>query len=184
MTDLPTDTTTLASELRPISELRPHPRNYRRHGEHQIAVLRESLRVHHQQKAVVISPDGTILAGHGLVEAAKAEGWEEIAVHVYDGPYPEAFLAIDNRTSDLAEDDEAALAQLLRDLDAEEQLSAAGWNDEDLSELLARVQPANEAEPEEVEPLEPPAKPVTRLGDIWLLGRVVRCPRCGGLNDV
>ena len=32
-------------------------------------------------------------AGHGLIEAASAEGGEEIGVHVYDGSYPGAFLA-------------------------------------------------------------------------------------------
>src|SRR5574340_1855538 len=93
-------------EHRPLDFLRPHPRNYRRHPEHQLAILRESLRVHGQQKPVVLTPDGTILAGHGLVEAAKAEGWNEIAVHVYDGLHPEAFIAADNYSASLAEDDE------------------------------------------------------------------------------
>ncbi len=129
----------ISTEPRELASLRPHPRNYRRHPEHQLAILRESLRVHGQQKPVVITPDGTILAGHGLAEAAKAEGWSEIGCHVYDGPYPEAFLAIDNRASDLAEDDETALAELLRDLDAQQQLSAAGWGEDDLSELLLRL---------------------------------------------
>ena len=167
----------ITTEPREISTLRPHPRNYRRHPEHQLAILRESLRVHGQQKPVVITPDGTILAGHGLVEAARAEGWAEIACHIYDGPYPEAFLAIDNRSSDLAEDDEEALAQLLRDLDSQEQLSAAGWESDDLNELLLRldaeekrgkeetfdVDAALEAEPEGPTRVQP--------GELWQLGR-------------
>jgi len=131
--------TGMAAEMRALAALRAHPRNFRRHPEYQLAILRESLRVHGQQKPVVITPDGTILAGHSLVEAAKLEGWETIACHVYDGPYPEAFLAIDNRTGDLAEDDEAALARLLQDLEAQDQLTAAGWGEEDLSELLLRL---------------------------------------------
>ncbi len=112
--------TRIVTELRRIADLRPHPRNYRRHGEHQLLVLRESLRIHGQQKPVVITPDGTVLAGHGLVEAAKLEGWTEIACHIYDGPYAEAFLAVDNRASDLAEDDQEALSRLLSDLRAQE----------------------------------------------------------------
>ncbi len=133
-------TAVLTTEVRAVSTLQPHPRNYRRHPEHQLALLRESLRVHGQQKPVVVTPDGTILAGHGLVEAARAEGWTELAVHVYDGPYPEAYLSLDNRASDLAEDDEAALAELLKDLDAQDQLTAAGWEPEDLRELLLRLE--------------------------------------------
>ena len=39
----------LTMEKRDITSLRPHPRNYRRHPEHQLAILRESLRVHGQQ---------------------------------------------------------------------------------------------------------------------------------------
>jgi len=129
----------IRTELRRLADLQPHPRNFRRHPQHQLGILRESLRVHGQQKPVVITPDGTILAGHGMVEAAKLEGWTEIVCHVYDGPYPEAFLAMDNRASDLAEDDEQALAALLRELEAQDQLAAAGWGEDNLSELLLRL---------------------------------------------
>jgi DNA modification methylase len=168
----------ITTEPRAIAALRPHPRNYRRHPERQLALLRESLRIHGQQKPVVITPDGTILAGHGLVEAAKAEGWSELACHVYDGPYPEAFLAIDNRASDLAEDDEAALAALLRDLDTEGNLGAAGYADDDLSELLARLDAEDKRDREEVFDAEQAmadaeqATGPTRVqpGEIWQLG--------------
>jgi len=171
--------TGIVTELRRIADLRPHPRNYRRHPEHQLDILRESLRVHGQQKPVVITPDGTILAGHGLVEAAQAEGWTEIACHVYDGPYPEAFLAIDNRASDLAEDDETALAELLRDLEAQEQLHATGWGEDDLAELLLRLDAEEKRGKEETldaeqamaeaEQQQGPTR--VQLGEVWQLGR-------------
>jgi len=169
----------LTMEQRAINELLPHPRNYRRHPEHQLAILRESLRVHGQQKPVVITPDGTILAGHGLVEAAKLEGWEGIACHVYDGPYPDAFVVLDNRASDLAEDDEAALAQLLRDLEAQDQLIAAGWEQDDLHELLLRLEAEEKGSREEtfdadqaMAEAEQQSGP-TRVqpGEVWQLGR-------------
>ncbi len=169
----------LTIERRTLDSLQPHPRNYRRHPEHQLAILRESLRVHGQQKPVVITPDGTILAGHGLVEAAKAEGWTHIGCHVYDGPYPEAFLAIDNRASDLAEDDEIALAELLRDLEAQQQLSAAGWAEDDLSELLLRLEAEEKGGREETfdadqamaeaEAQQGPTR--VQPGELWQLGR-------------
>jgi len=169
----------IAAEPRELASLRPHPRNYRRHPEHQLAILRESLRVHGQQKPVVITPDGTILAGHGLVEAARLEGWQDIDCHVYDGPYPEAFLAIDNRASDLAEDDEAALAALLRDLDAQEQLSAAGWGEDDLKELLLRLDAEDkqgrdetfDAEKAMAEAEQQPGPTRVQPGELWQLGR-------------
>jgi DNA modification methylase len=169
----------ISTEPREIAALRPHPRNYRRHPERQLAILRESLRVHGQQKPVVITPDGTILAGHGLVEAARAEGWNEIACHVYDGPYPEAFLAIDNRASDLAEDDEEALAALLRNLEAQDQLTAAGWGQDDLGELLLRLEADDKRGREEAfdadqamaeaEQQQGPTR--VQPGELWQLGR-------------
>jgi len=169
----------IATEPRELASLRPHPRNYRRHPEHQLAVLRESLRVHGQQKPVVITPDGTILAGHGLVEAAQAEGWTEIACHVYDGPYPEAFLAVDNRASDLAEDDETALGALLRDLEAQDQLSAAGWQQDDLGELLLRLDAEDKQGREETfdadqamaEAEQQQGSTRVQPGELWQLGR-------------
>jgi len=162
-----------------LDALRPHPRNYRRHPAHQLAVLRESLRVHGQQKPVVVMPDGTILAGHGLVEAARAEGWEEIGCHVYDGPYPEAFLAMDNRASDLAEDDEEALAVLLRSLEKQDQLAAAGWREDDLSTLLLRLEVEQKRGSDETfdtdqamaqaEQQRGPTR--VQSGELWQLGR-------------
>jgi len=171
--------TGMAAEMRALAALRAHPRNFRRHPEYQLAILRESLRVHGQQKPVVITPDGTILAGHGLVEAARLEGWTEIACHVYDGPYPEAFVAMDNRTSDLAEDDEAALATLLRDLEAQEQLSAAGWGEEDLRDLLLRLESEEKRDREEVfdadqamaEAEQQTGPTRVQPGELWQLGR-------------
>ena len=171
--------TKITTESREIAGLRPHPRNYRRHPERQLALLRESLRVHGQQKPVVITPDGTVLAGHGLVEAAKLKGWETIVCHIYDGPYPEAFLAIDNRASDLAEDDETALAELLRDLEAQEQLHATGWGEDDLSELLLRLEVEEKQGREETfdadqamaeaEQQQGPTR--VQPGEVWQLGR-------------
>ncbi len=172
-------TKALTTQQRPIAALVPHPRNYRRHPEHQLAILRESLRVHGQQKPVVVTPDGTVLAGHGLVEAAKLEGWAEIGCHVYDGPYPDAFVVLDNRASDLAEDDEEALARLLSDLEAQDQLSAAGWQDDDLQELLRRLEAQEKQGKEEtfdadqaMAQAEQQSGP-TRVqpGELWQLGR-------------
>jgi len=169
----------LTTEQRPIGSLRPHPRNYRRHPEHQLAVLRDSLRIHGQQKPVVITPDGTILAGHALVEAAKAEGWSQVAVHIYDGPYPDAFLILDNRANELAENDGEALLALLREAQQEDILPAVGYGEEDILALLAEVNAAHpRGEDFDVEASMAQAEAqgtdvVTRVqpGELWALGR-------------
>ena len=169
----------LAIEKRLIGELRPHPLNYRRHPESQLEVLRQSLRDHGLQKPVVVTPDGTILAGHGLVEAAKAEGWTEIAVHVYDGPHPDAFVVADNYSASLAIDDEQALAELLKRLEADGELGASGYQQDDLHELLLRLEAeANSGREEafdaegamaEAEQQHGPTR--VQPGELWQLGR-------------
>jgi DNA modification methylase len=170
-------------ENRRIADLRPHAKNYRRHPPKQLAVLQESLRMHGFQKPVVVQPDGTILAGHGMVEAAELEGMENAPVHVYDGPYPEAFLAMDNRASDLAEDDDQALADLLKALQDDGGLSGTGYGDEDLGALIASL---DAAEVPKVETWEPSAEVVegpTRVqsGEVWALGK--HRVMCGDSTD-
>jgi hypothetical protein len=177
---------TITTESREISALKPHPENYNRHPASQVEMLRRILRLHGLQKPVVIQPDGTILAGHGLVEAAKAEGWAEISCHVYDGPNPRAFLVADNRSAQLAEPDIESLLTIIREEDQAGMLAATAYDEAAMMALLASVnamQPKGD-ELVEVEPPEPPAQPVTQPGDIWLLGQVVKCPRCGRLTDV
>lgn len=70
--------------------LKPNPENYRGHPQEQIAEIATSLRDLGQFKNVVVRPDGTILAGHGVVQAAIDLGWEQIAVHVFTGTDAEA----------------------------------------------------------------------------------------------
>jgi len=65
----------LRIEMWPVASLTAHPANYRRHPPEQIEVLRRSIGAHGLQKPVVIKADGTMLAGHGLVEAARLEGY-------------------------------------------------------------------------------------------------------------
>jgi ParB-like chromosome segregation protein Spo0J len=164
-------------EERALADLRPHPRNYRRHPESQLAVLRESLRVHGQQKPVVIQPDGTILAGHALIEAARAEGLSAIAVHVYDGPNPDGFLVMDNRSNELADNDGEALLALLREQEAAGSLLATGYDGAALAELIAEVNAANPKEETfdadaAIAAAEQASGP-TRVqpGEVWRLGR-------------
>ena len=126
---------------RAIASLRPHPENYQKHPQSQIETLRRVLRLHGLQKPIVVQPDGTILAGHGIVEAAKAEGWTEIACHEYDGPNPRAFLVADNRSAQLAEPDLESLLATLRAEDKAGALAATAYDDAALSALVAQIEP-------------------------------------------
>ena len=180
----PTTTNTHGSdvlrvEMRPLAGLSPHPANYRRHPPEQLEVLRRSIRAHGVQKPVVIQHDGTILAGHGLVEAARLEGYDQIPVHVYTGAHPEAFLVADNYSAQLAVNDEPALAALLQRLAADEELAASGYGDDDLSGLIAKLEAEEAQRREETfdsERAMAEAQPHTgptrvQSGELWQLGR-------------
>jgi len=155
----------------PIDRLLSNPRNYRQHPEPQLAALRANLARHGQQKPVVIQSDGTIIAGHALVAAARGLGWEAIGVHIYDGSDPDAFLVDDNESARLAVDDDQALAVLLRERLEVGTLDSTGWNEDEVRELLDRIKAEqHEIRCEDPGPGEAPENPITRPGDLWLLG--------------
>jgi len=55
----------------PVASLKPHPVNYRKHPEDQLRHIERSVKEHGFYRNVVVARDGTILAGHGVVLAAK-----------------------------------------------------------------------------------------------------------------
>lgn len=92
-----------------IDSIQPHKHNPRLHPDSQIAKLVNSLKEFGWAKPVVISQDNIILAGHGIVEAAKKAGYTEIPVSVM--PYTSdsgkaiGYMLADNRIEDDAIDD-------------------------------------------------------------------------------
>jgi hypothetical protein len=66
-----------------IADLKPHPMNYNTHPEAQIREIEKSLEQFDQFKNIVVCQN-IILAGHGLVEAAKRKGMTEIYALIRD----------------------------------------------------------------------------------------------------
>lgn len=62
----------LLDETVPIDRLRPHPRNYKVHPPDQVAHIAASLDEFGFYRDVVVADDYTILAGHGVVDAARS----------------------------------------------------------------------------------------------------------------
>jgi ParB-like chromosome segregation protein Spo0J len=130
----------------PIEQLSQDPSNVRRHSERNLSAIVASLRKFGQQKPIVIDGKGIILAGNGTYEAAKRLGWDTIAVVQTDlkGSEATAYAIADNRTAELAEWDETALAETLRALQSEEfEIEAAGFTNDEVDGLITRL--GNEA---------------------------------------
>ncbi len=150
----------------PIDSLNPDPANARRHDRKNIDAIKASLGRWGQRLPLIVQRNGMIVrAGNGRLEAMKELGWTEAACLVVDDSDIEAvsFAIADNRTAELAEWDDDALAALLNSLpDAERLLT--GFDDADLAALGDPVEVVEDEAP------EPPADPITKAGDLWLLG--------------
>ncbi len=64
----------LMIEHRPPVELKPYSRNARTHSAKQIAEIAASIKAFGFNNPVLIDKAGTLIAGHGRVEAAKLLG--------------------------------------------------------------------------------------------------------------
>lgn len=148
-----------------IDSLRLDDSNARKHSERNLAAIKESLSRFGQRKPIAVR--GTkVLAGNGTLEAARQLGWTEIQVvevpDDWDDDTAKAYALADNRTAELAEWDEATLAKQLLELED------ADWDIEALGFELPKL---HDVDVDEDEIPEPPVEPVTKLGDIWQLGR-------------
>ena len=184
------DTKLTPSAVLPLASLRPHPRNYNRHSPSQIQRIAASLTAFGQVRAIVVWRS-TILAGHGVVEAARQLGWTDIRADVLPDDYPEhlalAYVVADNELARLSDPDEAALAALLDEARAEDAglLAAMGYDEREFQELLARVggdaQGDGDAEPQVDRAEELRQKWGVESGDLWRIGehRLI----CGDCTD-
>jgi DNA modification methylase len=159
-------------QMRPVESVRPYARNPR-HNDPAVAAVAASLREFGFRQPLVVDPDGVLIVGHTRLKAALKLGLTEVPVHVADGLTPEqvrAYRLADNQTATLADwDDDKLVAELLGLRDQGFDLDLTGFAVDDLDRLLGGDTDAPVGDPEAVP--EPPADPVTRPGDLWLLGK-------------
>lgn len=102
-----------------IDELKPYENNAKIHGEEQIRQLRRSLREFGFVSPVLIDGDNNLIAGHGRVEAARAEGMSEVP-YVLVSDLTEArrraYIIADNRLAETGEWDAARLKFEMQEL--------------------------------------------------------------------
>jgi DNA modification methylase len=162
-----------------INSLIPDHKNARRRTDRSASLIKESIDRYGAARSIVIDEDNRILAGNGTIEGAKAAGIKNVRIIETDGDEIIAVrrtgltedqkigLAVaDNRTSDLSEWDQ----EMLRRLSEEHDISP-WFNDDDLNELLAVTElPPEEGKTDPDDVPEPPADPITKPGDLWILG--------------
>jgi len=160
------------TEVWPIERLKPYERNARTHSKKQIQQLRDSFRSFGQVWPILVREDGTIIAGHGRLEAAKAEGLTEVRVILASGWSEEqcrAFGILDNRVALNSEWNEALLGVELAELGALGiDPALMGFDLDEAAALTGMGGQAGLTDPDEAP--EPPVTPVSIVGDLWALG--------------
>jgi ParB-like chromosome segregation protein Spo0J len=128
----------------PIERLIPHPQNPNTHDDRQIKKLRHLIKTHGYAKGSVVFQTSThhMLAGHGILEALKLEGYTHVdAVELdIDDIKAKAFMVADNKIATDSLIDNQSLSNLIELLSSENIPSLDfGFDSDDLSELADRI---------------------------------------------
>jgi DNA modification methylase len=169
-------------ERRKVADLIPYARNARTHSDEQVAQIAASIREWGWTTPVLVDEDGGIIAGHGRVMAAKKLGIAEVPVLVASGwseAQKRAYVLADNKLALNAGWDNELLKVELGEIKALDfDVTLTGFSLDEIGVLTAD-KTVGLTDPDATP--EPPADPVSVLGDVWVLGnhRII----CGDSTD-
>ena len=165
--------TTTKMELVDIDKLIPYVNNARTHSPEQINKLRASLREFGFINPVIVDDKFNIVAGHGRVMAAQAEGIKEIPCVYVDyltEAQKKAYILADNRMAmDAGWDEEMLRVELEALQDMAFDLSMTGFDDKELADLFKTEEEVEDDDFDLDAALEKAA--FVKMGDIWTVGR-------------
>jgi DNA modification methylase len=161
-------------ELWPVEKLRPYERNPRTHSEAQVDQIAASIVEFGWTNPILIDEHAGILAGHGRLLAGRKLGLAEVPVirfeHLSEAQ-KRAYLIADNQLALQAGWDDALLAEELAWLrDERFDLDLIGFDTSELERLLTLADGGAASDEAEDEVPEPPEEPVSKPGDLWILG--------------
>lgn len=156
-----------------LEQLIPYVRNARTHSDSQVAQIAGSIAEFGFVNPVLISSDNIIIAGHGRLLAAKKLGLKTVPAikldHLTENQR-RALAIADNKIAENAGWDEELLRLELQNLaDEDFDLELLGFDDVELDDLLTSLDDDEAAALDENVP-EVQENPVSRIGDIWIMG--------------
>jgi DNA modification methylase len=169
----------LQIEYVPVNSLSIRSNNARTHSKRQVRQIADSIKCFGFTNPTLITRDGTIIAGHGRVEAAKLLGMGEVPTITLEDLSPDqirAYVIADNRLAQSAGWDKAILSLELQHLLTIEDfdIRLTGF---EVPEIDLILQETNE-KPDEADVFEVEiGPPITKPGDVWELGKHRIC--CG-----
>lgn len=158
---------------RSVGDLIPYARNSRTHSDDQVAQIAASIKEFGWTNPILVDAEGVVIAGHGRLMAARKLGYTEVpTIELGDltETQKKAYVIADNRLALNAGWDNEMLTIELNELLADGYaLDILGFDSKELDALL---------EPEVIEGLvdeddvpEVGPEPVTKPGDVWVLGK-------------
>lgn len=171
-------------ELRrvPASELIPNPKNWRSHPKEQQDALRGILAEVGIAGAVLARelPSGELMLidGHMRADTDPTAVWPVLVLDVTEAE-ADKLLATYDPIAAMAESDAVKLDALLKEIDTGSEALQAMLAE--LADEAGLYQEAKEIVEDDVP--EPPTVPITKPGDLWLLGAYFECEACGKKYD-
>jgi DNA modification methylase len=170
----------LAIEQVPVEELTPYTRKLKKHSKAHIEQLSASIKAFGLVQPLVIDATGEIIAGHGLLAAARQAGYAHVPVvrlqHL-DEPQKRTLRIALNRLAELSGWDEGLLALEFKDLlsfdlslDLSFDLAITGFAQPQIDQLIEQAAAEGAPDQDDVIPEVNDAPPVSHLGDLWHLG--------------
>lgn len=176
-------------ELWPVERLQPYERNARTHSAEQVAQIAASIVEFGFTNPILVDSNDGIIAGHGRLTAAQELGLRTVPVVVLDhlsDRQRKAYILADNQLALNAGWDTDLLRGELQDLAEQDfDLSLIGFSDDELADLLPDIEELPPEGADEDAAPEAPEEPVTKPGDVWLLGKHrVMCGDSTSLDEV
>ena len=160
-------------ELWSVDKLVPYDRNPRTHSPEQVAQIAASIAEFGFLNPILVDTASGIIAGHGRLQAAKQIGLAQVPVVVLDHlteAQKRAYVIADNKLALNAGWDEKLLrAEMVALAAADFDMPLIGFSDDELADLLGDPNAAAGNTDEDAVP-EVPVDPVTKPGDVYVLG--------------
>ena len=158
----------------PVGKLIPYGRNPRK-NDHVIEQMAGAIQEFGFRIPIIAKSTGEVVDGHLRLKAALHLGLETVPVVLADDLTPmqiKAFRILANRSATWADWDEDLLRLELEELQLDDfDLSFTGFDDDEIAELLAGEESTTEGHTDEDAAPEVPVTPVSKSGDVWIMGQ-------------
>ena len=168
----------LTIEYLSVASLGPDPKNARLHSDKQVQQIARSIETFGFNVPVLVDANSQVIAGHGRLSACRLLGISQVPVirleHLSEHQ-KRAFMIADNQLTETSEWDTQLLGEqlkILSEAELEFSLEVTGFEVGEIDLMIENLNPATEGADDPADALpEPSSVQVSRIGDLWQLGK-------------